>query len=71
MKDEGEDFVSIRIPRKLFYKVSEEIGTADSNIVCKYIIYVLKKKLSEQKERTASEEDKKRIIKKLGKLGYF
>lgn len=71
MKDESEDFVPIKIPRKLFDKVSGKIESTDLDIVRKYIIYILRKELSDKKERKSSEKDKKEIIKRLGKLGYF
>lgn len=71
MKDESEDFVPIKIPRKLFDKVCGKIESTDLDIVRKYIIYILKKELSEKKEMVSSEKDKKEIIKRLGKLGYF
>ncbi len=71
MKDKDDDFVSIKIPKRLFEKLSEKMPRADFETVRKYIIYVLEREASSKEEEVYSEEDRKKIKEKLRRLGYF
>lgn len=71
LKDKDDDLVSVKIPKRLFEKLRGKMSRADSEMVRKYIIYVLEREASSKQEEVYSEEDRKRIKERLRRLGYF
>ena len=70
LKEKNDDFVSIKIPRKLFEKLGGKMRKADFETVQRYIIYILEKACSKEEE-VYSERDKEKIKERLRRLGYF
>ena len=65
------DSVSIPIPKKLYEKISQEIGSKSPQAVSKYVIYIVERALSSEEKKVYSAEDKKKIKERLSRLGYF
>ncbi|RLI44513.1 CopG family transcriptional regulator [Candidatus Bathyarchaeota archaeon] len=71
MSNKKNDLISIKIPRKLFEKLSEKMLRADFDTIQKYIIYVLEREISSKEEKVHSDQDKKKLKERLQRLGYF
>jgi len=71
LSNKKNDLISIKIPRKLFEKLSEKMLRADFDTIQKYIIYVLEREISSKEEKVHSDQDKKKLKERLQRLGYF
>ncbi len=68
-----EEFVTIKIPKKLYDRILEEIkDTSEFKSVEEFVSYVLEQVLEEEEEETVySEEEEEAIKERLRSLGYL
>ena len=67
-----EEFVSIKIPKKLYERIVEEIkDSSEFKTVEEFVRYVLEQVLEEEEETVYSEEEEEAIKERLRSLGYL
>jgi len=68
-----EEAVSIKIPKRLYEKVKEEVEKSQGEFksVEEYIVFVLEELLREEEEQVYSKEEEEEIKKRLRALGYI
>lgn len=73
--EKRKKFTTVSIPIPLFKRIKKLIGDTGFQSVSSYVRYVLREIVAaheeEKYQKPYSEEDRKRIIEKLKKLGYI
>ena len=62
---------TITIPKQLYKKVEKKIKNTGFSSVSSYVTYVLRQVVSSESEEAFTEEDEKRVKKRLRELGYI
>lgn len=68
-----EEKKAVLLPTDLYKKIEERVNTTEFNSVEEYAVFVLEEVLrcKEDKEKTFSEEEEKKLKKRLEALGYL
>lgn len=66
------EYTTVSIPKVLYEKIHERIEGTGFTSVSRFVVYILRELISEPpKEKVPfTEEDKKKLLEKLEKLGY-
>jgi len=67
----AEEFVNIKIPKKLYDRILKEIEGSEFKDVEEFVVYVLEQVLEEEEETVYSEEEEREIKERLRSLGYL
>ncbi|MHA1616389.1 MAG: CopG family transcriptional regulator [Candidatus Njordarchaeales archaeon] len=67
----SEEFVSVKIPKKLYDRILREIKDTEFKTVDDFVTYVLEQVLEEEEETVYSKEEEEAIKERLRSLGYL